>query len=276
VLCSNILDRVDHEQFVDMGRQVLKNFHLGLLEYAKTELEKRGTYLLKSRPGRTRICEDIADFIQFENAQNEEEERRAAEQNRLTKERLERYTKNISDTYPHQRLENENEHPTDPNIAIEPERRNTGTGQQKNEGIESELESEDNSVPNLTRIEEFFRESEPFQVLLNDLRTQLLPLSLRDIIQTASHGSLSLSDQHNNSLSNRTKAFVEDFTMLQWNWWPLEPRMRDLNSNETRLFWKCVSRYPTMTLELILYSLAVCGSGKRSPRTTQTGLSPCS
>ena len=85
------------------------------------------------------------------------------------------------------------------------------------------------------------RQSEPFQTLLNDLRMQILPQSLKDIVQTASYGSLSLSEQNNNSLVNQTKAFIEDFTMLKWNWWPLEPRMRDMSSNETRLLWRCVS-----------------------------------
>jgi tetratricopeptide (TPR) repeat protein len=270
VLWSNILDRVDREQFLDIGRQMLKSFHLGLLEYAKTELEKRGTHLLKSRSGRRRICEDIADVIKFENAQNEEEKRRATEQLRLTEERLEMFTKDFSDTYPHQTLENEGELQTNSNDVIELDKQDTEIGQQQNGSLESEFESEDDDLPNLTRMKEFFRESEAFQVLLNDLRTQLLPHSIRDILLAAPHGSLSLSNQHNSSLSNRMKAFVEDFTMLRWNWWPLEPRMRDLNLNETRLLWKCVSGHPEMMLELTLYSLVARGSGRRSPGTTQT------
>lgn len=180
------------------------------------------------------------------------------------------FTKDFSDTYPHQTLENEGELQTNSNDVIELDKQDTEIGQQQNGSLESEFESEDDDLPNLTRMKEFFRESEAFQVLLNDLRTQLLPHSIRDILLAAPHGSLSLSNQHNSSLSNRMKAFVEDFTMLRWNWWPLEPRMRDLNLNETRLLWKCVSGHPEMMLELTLYSLVARGSGRRSPGTTQT------
>jgi tetratricopeptide (TPR) repeat protein len=232
-LCISVLDKLDREQFVDIGRQMLKSFHLGLLEYAKTELEKQSACLLKSQSGRKRICEEIANIVRSEDTQNEEEKRRAVEQLRLAEQRLEMFTKDILDTY------------SDSN-AVQPPKDEDGLPTEYNDVIEfkaqDELESEDDDLPNFARVKEFFQESEPFQVLLNDFRIQLLPYSLRDIIQTAPHDSISLSDQHRNSLSNRVKAFIEDFTMLEWNWWPLEPRMRHLNSNETRLFWHCVSR----------------------------------
>jgi tetratricopeptide (TPR) repeat protein len=254
VLCSSVLDKTDREHFVDIGRQILKSFYLSLAGYAKTELEKQGARLLKSRSGRKRICEDIADIIKSQDTQNEKEKERAAEQHPLAEHRLEMFTKDVLDLdHP---PEIEGALPTDDNY----------------EGVvtESESETEYENLPNLARLKEFFRESEPFQVLLNDLRIQLLPLSLKDIIQTVPHGSVWLSDQDNHSLSNRMKAFVEDFTVLEWNWWPFEPRMEKLGSNEMRLFWHCVSRQSTSLLKLILYSLVVHGSGKRSPGKTPT------
>jgi tetratricopeptide (TPR) repeat protein len=279
LLCNSVLDKIDREQFVDLGRQMLKSYYLGLLEHAKTELEKQGVRLMKSRSGRQRICEGIVDIIKSEDAENDEEKSRAAEQNQLAEKRLEMFTKNLPDTYPYpdpnQPSGIEVELPADYNNVIGSDGQDTGTGQEQDEsfpdrGLESEIQSEDNDLPNLARMKEFFRESEPFQVLLNDFRIQLLPHSLRDIIQTAPRGSLSLSDQHNNSISNQIKAFVEDFTMLEWNWWPLEPRMRGLASYETRLFWHCVSSNTMKRLKLILYSPVVRGSGKRSPGTTPT------
>jgi WD40 repeat protein len=92
-----------------------------------------------------------------------------------------------------------------------------------------------------SHVEDTIRKSKPFHILLNDLRMQLLPQSLKEMMQTASYASVSLSEQNNNSLINRFKAFVEDFTRLEWNWWPLEPRIRNMSPNETRLFWRCVS-----------------------------------
>ena len=164
------------------------------------------------------------------------------------------FTKDFPDICPdldlNQPGEDEGELSNENNIIELGKQDNTNIGQEQDEGVfpdrglESELESEDDDLPNLTRMKEFFRESEPFQTLLNDLRMKLLPQSLRDVMQTAPHDSLLLSNLHDDSLSNRMKAFIEDFTMLEWNWWPLEPRKRKLSSNELRLFWHCVSKYP--------------------------------
>jgi tetratricopeptide (TPR) repeat protein len=265
VLCSSVLDIMDREQFVDVGQQLLKSFYRGLVKNANTELERQSAGLLESRSDRKKICEDIADIVKFEDTQNEEEEARAAEQLQLAGQRLvERFTKDSLNTYP------------DLDPGHPPEKRGKLPTDYNDEdifsdrGLESESESEYDYLPTLTRMTEFFRGLNPFQVLLNDLRIQTLPHSLKDIIQTAPHGSLWLTDQDNNSLSNRMKAFVEDFTVLEWNWWPFEPRMKNLNSNEIRLFWHCVSRQPTRLLKLILYSLVVHGSGKRSPGKTPT------
>jgi hypothetical protein len=239
-LCSKVLDKIDQVQFVDVGRQLLKSFYRGLEKSAKTELERQSAGLLKSRSDRKKICENIADIIKFEDTQNKEEKARAAEQLRLAGQRLvEVITKDSPDTYPFR-------------------------------GLESEPESEYNNLLNLAKMTEFFRVSKPFRVLLNDLRTQLLPHSLKDIVQTAPYGSMWLIDQNNNSITNRMKAFVEDFTMLEWNWWPLEPRMKNMDLDKMRLFWHCVSRKSTKLLKLIIYSLVVHGSGKRSPGKTPT------
>jgi hypothetical protein len=94
-------------------------------------------------------------------------------------------------------------------------------------------------------------------------------------MQTALCDSFSLSKQNNNSLANRMKAFVEDFTMLEWNWWPLKPRMRDMSSSETRLFWHCVSRHAMEMLHLTMCRLGVRSFGKRSPLKTQISSSLC-
>jgi tetratricopeptide (TPR) repeat protein len=265
VLCSSVLDIIDREQFVDVGQQLLKSFYRGLVKNANTELERQSAGLLESRSDRKKICEDIADIVKFEDTQNEEEEARAAEQLQLAGQRLvEMFTQDSLNTYP------------DPDPGHPPEKRGKLPTDYNDEdmfsdrGLESESESEYDYLPTLTRITEFFRGSNPFQVLLNDLGIQILPYPLRDIMQAAPHGSLWLSHQDNNSFFNRVKAFVEDFTVLEWNWWPFEPRMKNLNSSEMRLFWHCVSIQFAMLLKLILYSLVVHGFGKRFPGKTPT------
>jgi hypothetical protein len=80
---------------------------------------------------------------------------------------------------------------------------------------EPELDREGDVLPNLGKMKKFFRDSKAFEMLLNDLRMQLLPHPLREIIQTAPHESLSLSDQHDNTISNLIKACIENFTLLE-------------------------------------------------------------
>ena len=42
-------------------------------------------------------------------------------------------------------------------------------------------------------------------------------------------------------LSNRFKATVEDFTRCPWDWWPLKPRTRGIQTGYARICWRCVS-----------------------------------
>jgi hypothetical protein len=67
-------------------------------------------------------------------------------------------------------------------------------------------------------------------------------LVLRQVLVASCFLFFSPSQVNSEMISNQMKSFVEDFTMLDWNWWPLTPRMRALKTNEKRLVWKCVSR----------------------------------
>ena len=126
-------------------------------------------------------------------------------------------------------------------------------------------------------IESFFRDSKAFQVLPNGLRETLLPRSLINIIRSASVEQIWLSDQQEQSLSNQFKALVEDYTKLEWNWWPMEPRMRFLKDNETRLLWRYVSSaYGVMSRSLIINSHVVDVCGRRYPVKQQSSSARCS
>ena len=69
------------------------------------------------------------------------------------------------------------------------------------------------------------------------------PLSqpVLEVLDTIPKDNVWLSDQEDSSVLNRLKASIEDYTLLEWNWWPLQPRMRALRALEQRLFWICVS-----------------------------------
>lgn len=239
MLCRGILGQVDKTTFANTGRKLLKTFYLGLLEDARTELEQQSVRLLKSRRGRVRISVAIADIVSSDEAELIEERIKASEQDRMRAERLERYAADV----PHESFKDPEEQAVqefqyDGEDRGDPYELHT-TCSDKEASLD--IGSEPEEQPHLAEMEEFFRNSKSFQSLLNGFKELLLPQSLKDIVMSASTDSIWLSDQQNLSPINRVKASIEDYTMLRWNWWPLEPRMRLLKADETRLFWRCVS-----------------------------------
>jgi tetratricopeptide (TPR) repeat protein len=259
ILCSGMMDKVDKAEFADTGRRLLKTFYLGLLEDAQTELQIQSVRLLKSRRSRVRISKDIVDIITSADAQDAKEKGEVMEQNRMRKERLEdwaeRYAHTPLDNKTSQLLEAEQheqwtrKYPYEDheNPWIQEDGGNQGDQEERDEKHgtysdaepESEIENDENTLPNLTEMEAFFRNSESFQVLIYGFKKLLLPESLRDIVSST---SVELSNEEDESMVNYMKALVEDYTMLDWNWWPLESRMRPLNPDESRLIWHCVSK----------------------------------
>ena len=80
--------------------------------------------------------------------------------------------------------------------------------------------------------------------LMSNHRIRSLPSDLqylsRDIISTPNN-RIWFSTKEDLSLSNRCKAFLEHSSEEPWCWWPLRPRMRLLQNDETRMHWLCVS-----------------------------------
>jgi tetratricopeptide (TPR) repeat protein len=257
-LCSDIMDKVDRAEFADIGRRLLKTFYLGLLGDAQTELEIQSVRLLKSRKSRVRISTDIVDIITSADAQDAEKKRKIIEQIRMRKERLENWAKRHAHTplhnrnsqplgaEQHEQWAGEDSYEDHENPRIQEDGGNQGDQEEGDEkhgtysDVESESESEhdEDTLPNLTEMEVFFRNSKSFQALIYGFKERLLPQSLRDIVSST---PVELSNEEDKSVVNYTKALVEDYTMLDWNWWPLGPRMRPLNPNESRLVWHCVS-----------------------------------
>jgi ribosomal protein L37AE/L43A len=102
-------------------------------------------------------------------------------------------------------------------------------------------DSESTVLPHLTDMENFFRESEPFRILLNNFRVLPLRSSLRDLLLTVPNDRIWICSEQNHSFANRAKLFMENYTRLEWSWWPLEPCIRTLQEDEARVIWKCVS-----------------------------------
>ncbi|EMD95267.1 hypothetical protein COCC4DRAFT_204965 [Bipolaris maydis ATCC 48331] len=59
------------------------------------------------------------------------------------------------------------------------------------------------------------------------------------------------SNEDDMSLVNKCKAFIETYTMSQWDWWPLQPRVPGLTPGHLRLEWEFCGEtlYETISLQ---------------------------
>jgi hypothetical protein len=71
-----------------------------------------------------------------------------------------------------------------------------------------------------------------------DLAFSTLRRPLRELLTQIPKRLIALSSENDSSFLNRSKAFLEDYTMAEWDWWPLAPRVPDVTSGECRLQWK--------------------------------------
>jgi hypothetical protein len=71
-----------------------------------------------------------------------------------------------------------------------------------------------------------------------DLAFSILRSPLRELLTQIPKRLVKLSSMNDISFMNRGKAFLEDYTMAEWDWWPLAPRVPDVKSGECRLQWK--------------------------------------
>ncbi|KAF1347382.1 hypothetical protein EJ07DRAFT_160343 [Lizonia empirigonia] len=70
-----------------------------------------------------------------------------------------------------------------------------------------------------------------------ELRLLVLPPSLRDVMEFVPRDDIQISAANDVSFVNRAKALVEDNTSMEWDWWPLKPRIPDLELGRQRLEW---------------------------------------
>ena len=114
------------------------------------------------------------------------------------------------------------------------------------EDASSSASSEGPNLKGNEDLKEFLLNSEAFKALLVATQFALLPRPVQSVLRAVPQDRIWLSRRQNRSWINYAKGAVEDFTQLPWNWWPLNPRMRELQGDEERLFWYCVSLLTSM------------------------------
>ncbi|KAH7075153.1 hypothetical protein FB567DRAFT_632698 [Paraphoma chrysanthemicola] len=98
-----------------------------------------------------------------------------------------------------------------------------------------------------------------------------IPQYLRDIV---SAHDVKVEDGENQSFSNQLKALVEDYTMSDWNWWPLERRMKALQADQSRLIWYC-SCGTRLWMEISKTEAALISSMPKVPKSELSEQSEC-
>jgi len=78
----------------------------------------------------------------------------------------------------------------------------------------------------------------PHYLLSKDLALLTLRNPLQQLLSHIPKHAMGLSMKNDTSFLNKTKAFLEDYTMAEWDWWPLAPRVPDVKFGECRLQWK--------------------------------------
>jgi serine/threonine protein kinase len=240
-ICSIVIGSLDKAKdeanFAVTGRRVLKEFYNELSKEARSESQSKAARLLKTRRSRNKIIKRIAETITAATTEDTEDAKGKNEEIPMREMLLEKF---LAD----QSSRSSGVEQSGDWIVEYPEENEEGHSVMGNRDGEHDTSSESKSgntseedvLPNLSEMHSFFRNSMAFQVLLEGFR-DLLPFALRDIISVT---PVELSNKEDRSLANRMKAMAEDYTMLDWNWWPLEPCMRPLKHNQTRLIWTCV------------------------------------
>ena len=105
----------------------------------------------------------------------------------------------------------------------------------------------DDKLPKFPQVIDFMFTSAAFLTLratvwqLVDHSLQLKLGRLTAEIECCPATPIDVSYEAIESISNRVKGVIEDFTRVSWDWWPLKPRMGYIPVGYARIRWYCVS-----------------------------------
>jgi hypothetical protein len=227
LLYDEALEKLDRTRFVENFRRLLKIYYLDLLGTANTNLQHATIHLLRSRWARVRISNRLAGILKPENEEDESQMARYILDTDQSVLDLESWIASNEGLAPS----------VDNNIhdAIDDE-------EGSDDGDESD-EDKPTVLPNVSEMEQFLTEGDPFRNLSVNMRLFLLPASLRPlsrIIMSVPNERIWFSTEEDLSLLNRAKIAIENATDENWKWWPLKPPTRPLQKDQIRMNWRCV------------------------------------
>ncbi|KAH7303469.1 hypothetical protein B0I35DRAFT_179231 [Stachybotrys elegans] len=216
-LSEKAIVRMGRQRFVENLRRLLKLFYKNLLAEAKDEGRKATARLLRSRRGRLRISNRIADHLE----QDDEEDEEVFRISQADANRVESWLSVASN-----RDERQNTESGD-----------GGSSSGSDDGLSPNPEDKEHT--NIATLRTIILESRSFRLLLTDLSTVFLPIEIRQVLASIPKKHILLLGKQKVSLADTVKIWIEDTTQIRWNWWPLDPPMRMLQPEESRILWKC-------------------------------------
>ena len=119
--------------------------------------------------------------------------------------------------------------------------------EQSSSDINASDDDIDDKLPELPQIKDFMFTSKAFlalratvwQLVDHSLKLNLGRLTAE--IECCRTTPIDVSYEAVESISDRIKGYVENFTRSSWDWWPLKPRMGHIPAGYARIRWYCVS-----------------------------------
>jgi WD40 repeat protein len=251
-LYEEALKIIQQERFRNNLRRLLKRFYLDLSLQASSNLEKATIHTFRSNRSRVRIAQQIIDHLSPE---NQEGPTIPPLDMTLQIGDLEAWIQNTPSLALNQL------HRPDASMDVTPVTWDDETGdveanknEMRPENSSLGPESSDNddyeaptALPSIAEMESFLFQGSSFRSFTLNLRLFLIPaslVSLTRILTSIPRDRMWFSDNDDLSIINKLKAKFEDVTEADWDWWPLEPRRKNLKKNQVRVNWECVS-YPS-------------------------------
>jgi hypothetical protein len=251
------LELMPKERFANNFSRILKAFHVDLRRFEGTLVTQELAAILRSKEVRKRIARKITDrFVSHQNSLGERDLPRVHGPDETDLSYLEAWlTKsNVPPLVPE-------DAPGQPDSDMQEEKilsKEAKTAVKSNyeedssdifDSEEEEEEEEEQDYPRNMDVARFPRldlvmqnlvEGQPFQDMVARLKDFLLPTDLLRDIFPVPRESITYDSNGSHGLWSAIQALLEDLTQLEWDWWPLPPRMNPLCERDTRVFWRCV------------------------------------
>jgi hypothetical protein len=233
-LYSKALQLMPEERFINNFRRLLKAFYGNLVASDNSNVTRQLAKLLRSKQRQSRIARMvIARHVAPQSSWNEEELANLRDQEKQAYTNVESWLDRtiVSSTI----IDTQAVHSAD-----------TSKEYESDDDSDSESDGEENishfaQYPRLDLAVQKLVEGQPFQDMLASFKELLLPPGLLKELLPIPRDKITYVTITEVGLLSKVQGFLEEITALEWDWWPLSPRMRLLKPSETRVHWECVS-----------------------------------